>query len=100
MSEKANAALVGAYLHATVSVPHVLMFPCTAYNGKQPGDPEIAASTFVSVIHGEGLADGKPFPSVLALGTDCYNLVKTESEKTLARLERWKDVSFSTDFPK
>ena len=52
----------------------------------------------VDVVRGEGVAKGKPFPTVLALGSDCFDTVKADSEKTLARLEEWKDVSKSTDF--
>ncbi|GLB33166.1 putative short-chain dehydrogenases reductases (SDR) family protein [Lyophyllum shimeji] len=79
MTDKANAAL-------------------EAYNGKQPGDPRKGVEIMVDVVRGEGVAAGKEFPTVLALGSDCYNVVKTESERTLARLEEWKEVSKSTDF--
>jgi hypothetical protein len=54
----------------------------------------------IDVIKGEGLASGKPFPKVVALGSDCYKVVKEVSEEALKRLEEWKDVTFSTDFPK
>ncbi|KAJ3570408.1 hypothetical protein NP233_g4424 [Leucocoprinus birnbaumii] len=79
MSEKAEAAL-------------------QTYNGKQPGDPEKAVEIILDVVRGDGIAKGREFPTSLALGTDCYNTVKTESEKALKNLEEWKDVSQSTDF--
>jgi len=69
-----------------------------AYNGKQPGDPLKGVEVMVDVVRGEGVAEGKPFPPLLILGSDCFDVVKTECEKTLARLEEWKDVSESTDF--
>lgn len=52
----------------------------------------------VDLVRGEGIAAGKPFPPALALGTDCYKVAENESKSALARLEEWKDVSFSTDF--
>ncbi|TFK37144.1 hypothetical protein BDQ12DRAFT_653014 [Crucibulum laeve] len=69
-----------------------------AYNGKQPGNPLKGVEVILDVVRGEGAAAGKSFPRGLALGTDCYNVVKVESDKTLARIEEWKEVSFSTDF--
>ncbi|KAF8652848.1 hypothetical protein AX16_004123 [Volvariella volvacea WC 439] len=71
-----------------------------AYNGNQPGDPSKAVQVILDVIHGTGIAEGKEWPVSLSLGTDCYNTVKAESEKILKRLDDWKDVTFSTDFPK
>ncbi|KAF8075755.1 hypothetical protein FPV67DRAFT_1469077 [Lyophyllum atratum] len=79
MTDKANAAL-------------------EAYNGKQPGDPLKGVEVIADVVRGEGVAAGKTFPTSLSLGSDCYTIVKGESEKTLARLEEWKDVTQSTDF--
>lgn len=52
----------------------------------------------VDVVRGEGVAVGKSFPISLALGSDCYNVVKTSAENTLARLDEWSDVTKSTDF--
>lgn len=69
-----------------------------AYNGKQPGDPLKGVEIVVDVVRGEASAVGKAFPTVLALGSDCYNVVKSESEATLLALEEWKDVTTSTDF--
>jgi hypothetical protein len=69
-----------------------------AYSGKQPGDPDKGVNVVLDVVRGEGLAEGKVFPTALSLGSDSYNGVKEECEKTLARLEDWKDVSESTDF--
>ncbi|KAG6815785.1 hypothetical protein H0H87_011378 [Tephrocybe sp. NHM501043] len=69
-----------------------------AYNGKQPGDPVKGVEILVDVVRGEGVAAGREFPTVLSLGSDCYEVTKTASEKTLARLEEWKEVSFSSDF--
>lgn len=50
------------------------------------------------VVRGEGVAAGKLFPTSLLLGSDCYSIVKQETEGHLTRFEEWKDVTFSTDF--
>jgi len=69
-----------------------------ASNGQQLGNPEKGVEVIIDVIKNEGGAKGKPFPTSLALGSDCYDAIKTVSERNLKRLEEWKDVSFSTDF--
>lgn len=77
----------------------LMIFICgPAYNGKQPGDPLKGVEVMVDVVRGEGTAVGKPFPLALSLGSDCYAVVKTESEKALEQGELWKEVSQSTDF--
>ena len=75
-----------------------LDFVYLAYNGKQPGDPLKGVDVVVDVVRGEASAVGKEFLPVLALGSDCYGVVKCESEATLLALEEWKDVTTSTDF--
>lgn len=79
VSEKVNAAL-------------------EAYNGNQPGNPEKGVEVIVDVIHGDGVAAGKAFPTVLSLGSDTYGVVKNACESTLAGLEEWREVTLSTDF--
>ncbi|KAG6909214.1 hypothetical protein DXG01_001521 [Tephrocybe rancida] len=69
-----------------------------AYSGQQPGDPLKGVEVLADVVRGEGVAAGKPVPAVLSLGSDCYKVTKTACEDTLARLEEWKKVSFSSDF--
>ena len=54
----------------------------------------------IDIIKGEGIAAGKDFPTVVALGSDCYEDVKAACHHTLQTLEAWKDVTVSTDFPK
>ena len=54
----------------------------------------------INVIKSEGIAAGKDFPTVVALGSDCYEDVKAACHHTLQTLEAWKDVTVSTDFPK
>ncbi|KAF9560041.1 short chain dehydrogenase [Agrocybe pediades] len=67
-------------------------------DGNQPGDPVKAAEVVISIVRGEGVAAGKPFPNSLALGTDCYVTAKASAEKALTRLNDWREASSSTDF--
>ncbi|KAG6818670.1 hypothetical protein H0H93_002997 [Arthromyces matolae] len=68
------------------------------YNLKQPGDPKKGVEVMIDVVRGEGQAKGKPFPTVLELGSDCYTSTKAVCENMLTSLEEWKEVTFSTDF--
>jgi NAD(P)-dependent dehydrogenase (short-subunit alcohol dehydrogenase family) len=64
------------------------------YNGKQPGDPAKAAA---ALLH---LASLPEPPLRIVLGSDAYNAAE---KSDVARIEarcQWKDLSFSTDFPK
>ncbi|KAJ8085605.1 hypothetical protein PM082_004423 [Marasmius tenuissimus] len=70
-----------------------------AYNGKQPGDPKKAVQVLLDIVHGDGLAQGKPFPTSVQFGSDCYSVAKEHCETALANLEEWKEVSFNTNFP-
>ena len=54
----------------------------------------------IDIIKGEGIAAGRDFPTVVALGSDCYEGIKAACHDTLQNLEAWKDVTISTDFPK
>lgn len=71
-----------------------------AYNGKQPGDPKKGVEVMIDIIKGEGVAAGREFPTVVAIGSDSYDVVKSICNTTLQRLEDWKDVTVSTDYPK
>ncbi|CAL1706817.1 unnamed protein product [Somion occarium] len=71
-----------------------------AYNGKQPGDPKKGVEVMIDIIKGEGVAAGREFPTVVAIGSDSYDVVKSVCNTTLQRLEDWKDVTVSTDYPK
>lgn len=71
-----------------------------AYNGKQPGDPQKAAEVMIDVVKGEGVAAGKPFPTVVVLGSDAYELIKNSASDTLKALDVWKDATCSTDLSK
>lgn len=54
----------------------------------------------LDVVRGEGAFAGKTAPVVLGLGSDIFETIKGVSEDKLKQLEEWKDVMYSTDFPK
>ena len=63
------------------------------FNGKQPGDPARAAAALLRIA----LAEEPPLRIVL--GSDAYN---SAEKNDLAKIElgkKWKDLSYSTDFP-
>lgn len=76
------------------------MFPAADINGKQPGDPQKAATTMIDVVKGEGIAAGREIPTVIVLGSDAHGVIKGACEEVLERLESWKDVTCATDLPK
>jgi short-subunit dehydrogenase len=62
-----------------------------------PGDVAKAAVAIADVVKREGLADGKPWAVRVALGSDGMGSAKQRSEEQLALLERWSNLSISTD---
>ncbi|ESK85511.1 retinol dehydrogenase 8 [Moniliophthora roreri MCA 2997] len=71
-----------------------------ALDGTQAGDPRRGVEVILDVVRGEGLVKDMPFQKSVQLGSDCYTVAKGECENALKRLEEWKKVTFSTDFPK
>lgn len=63
------------------------------YNGRQPGDPGRAAQVMLKVA-----AMDQP-PLRLALGSDALAAIGHADRERLAELERWRELSVSTDFP-
>lgn len=63
-----------------------------AMNGKQLGDPEKAAQVFID------LAESDDPPVRLYLGSDAYKRASSKIETIASDLEKWKDISLSTDF--
>jgi len=62
------------------------------YNGRQPGDPARAAAVVLQVAAME-----KP-PFRLALGSDAVNAIENTDRARLDELQRWRELSVSTDF--
>ncbi|KAI0747363.1 hypothetical protein BC629DRAFT_1560546 [Irpex lacteus] len=74
-----------------------------AYNGiteaviKSLEDPAKAAQAMIDVVRGEGIAEGRVAPPVIALGSDAYNSIFDTVNEFQARLENWKTLTCSTD---
>ncbi len=98
MGEVANAALMGKFFVSVFSSAEISR-TSIAYKGVQKGDPIRGTNAMIDVIKGEGIAKGKVVPRDFALGVDCYETVKAHCEDTLKRLEAWKELSLSTDYP-
>lgn len=62
-----------------------------AHSHRQLGDPEKLAVALVKVV-----AEAEP-PLRLALGSDAVTMTRSTLEKRLAELDRWRDLSESTD---
>jgi NAD(P)-dependent dehydrogenase (short-subunit alcohol dehydrogenase family) len=64
------------------------------YNGRQPGDPARAAQVILKI----SALDRPPFR--LPLGSDALQAIENADRMRLEELERWRQLSASTDFQK
>ncbi|RUV69738.1 MAG: SDR family NAD(P)-dependent oxidoreductase [Mesorhizobium sp.] len=64
------------------------------YHGRQPGDPHRAAQAILAVAS----MDEPPFR--LPLGSDALKILIEADLRRLEELERWRELSASTDFPR
>ncbi|KAK4063761.1 hypothetical protein Trihar35433_8469 [Trichoderma harzianum] len=62
-----------------------------------PGDPDKAASAMVQVIQREGPAAGRPWAVRVVLGSDSLVYATKRRTEEIQLLQKWKDVSASTD---
>jgi NAD(P)-dependent dehydrogenase (short-subunit alcohol dehydrogenase family) len=63
------------------------------FNGKQPGDPARAAAALLR------LASAEEPPLRIVLGSDAYNSAERNDLAKIELGKKWKDLSYSTDFP-
>jgi NAD(P)-dependent dehydrogenase (short-subunit alcohol dehydrogenase family) len=63
------------------------------FNGKQPGDPARAAAALLR------LASAEEPPLRIVLGSDAYNSAEKNDLAMIELGRKWKDLSYSTDFP-
>lgn len=64
-----------------------------AYDGRQPGDPARAAAALLKLA-----AQERP-PLRLALGSDALEIIANADRDRLLEMERWRELSVSTDYP-
>ena len=62
-----------------------------------PGDPDKAASAMVDVIQRQGVAADRPWAARVVLGSDCLTYAKKRRQEELKLLDKWENVSSSTD---
>lgn len=55
--------------------------------GAARNNPATPPKAVLNIVRGEQLAAGKPFPSSIALGSDCHATIKKRAEGVLQRLE-------------
>ena len=77
--------------YATVSGASLQWFK--QMDGKQPGDPRLAAQAIIQAVE-------SPHPPMrLALGTDAMSLIQEKLEWIKTDLDTWQQVTVSTDYP-
>jgi NAD(P)-dependent dehydrogenase (short-subunit alcohol dehydrogenase family) len=64
------------------------------YDGRQPGDPVRAAQVVLKIA----TMDRPPFR--IPLGSDAVKAIEQADRTRLDELQRWRELSLSTDFPK
>jgi NAD(P)-dependent dehydrogenase (short-subunit alcohol dehydrogenase family) len=64
-----------------------------ANNGKQIGDPERGAEAIITAVN----ADTPPLH--LLLGSDALRRMREKLDQVIEEMDRWEDVTRSTDFP-
>lgn len=68
------------------------------YNGKQLGNPVKGASIIYEVVTSTGVAEGKPLPEFLPLGSDASTEISKAAQKTLDGIDEWRSISRLSDF--
>ncbi|KAJ5902808.1 hypothetical protein N7495_003336 [Penicillium taxi] len=71
-----------------------------AFNGAQLGDPVKGAKVIYDVATSTGVAEGKPLPVFLPLGSDDIEEITKAASETLAVIKEWREISSLTDLPK
>lgn len=66
------------------------MSAANSMQGTQRGDPKKLVERVVDLVKGTGLAEGKPMPEAMPMGTDAVKAIRLKCEKTLRNLEDWE----------
>ncbi|KAG7286846.1 hypothetical protein NEMBOFW57_009164 [Staphylotrichum longicolle] len=69
-----------------------------SYNGKQLGNPVKGAAIIYEVVTSTGVAEGKPLPEFLPLGSDASTEISKAAQKTLDGIDEWRSISRLSDF--
>lgn len=71
-----------------------------ANKGNQPGDPKLGVERMIDVVKSEGLAQGRPMPATLPLGSDAFDIIRRRCLDTIKICDEWEALIKSTDFAK
>lgn len=69
-------------------------------NGVQPGDPELGVQRIFEVVTGTGLGAGLESQLRVPLGSDVYGMLETKIAMLNETAKKFKEVAYSTDYPK
>jgi NAD(P)-dependent dehydrogenase (short-subunit alcohol dehydrogenase family) len=69
------------------------------FNGQQLGNPVKGAEIIYEVVTSTGVAEGKPLPEFLPLGSDATDQISKSARKTLDAVDEWRSVSALSDIP-
>lgn len=69
-------------------------------DNNQPGDVQKGSKVVVDILTRTGVAEGKEIPLRVVLGSDCQAVIREKCSSTIELLDEWKDISYSTDYPK
>ena len=90
-AKKVSSNLIEDYNGSAVRKGIELM---DAVNGKQPGDIKKGAKVMIDVLTE---ATGKSVPMRLVLGQDASEAIRKKCNETIAILDEWKEISYSTN---
>lgn len=63
------------------------------------GDPVKGVARMIETLTGSGMAEGKPLPPRLPLGSDSLQVVRKKCQATLKLCDEWEKLIVSTDIP-
>lgn len=70
-----------------------------SFHGIQLGNPAKGAEIIYQVVTSTGVAEGKPLPDFLPLGSDANTEISKAAHKVLDAIDEWRSVSALSDFP-
>jgi len=88
---------LGAYDNSAVGDVRKML---DVVDNNQLGDVKKGVKVIVDVLTQTGVAEGKEIPIRLVLGSDGDELIRDKLVSTEKLLTEWKDVIYSTDYPK
>lgn len=95
--DKTHHALASTAIQDYATVQAELRSRYQASDGKQVGDPVLAAEKIMDAVAWMN-ASSAPFPHRIPLGSDALTVIKRKCTDTLEGLKGWETFASSTDF--